>query len=423
MQNIKKYKDVLLPVIFVISFGISFVDELFNDYKPQYLILIFWICIAILKFIRYKDFYSIQFCKISFYLLLPKIVIYVYSFMLFLFGISNSEYFSTNITVIVPTLGIISCLYLFKENTLKYVLCSFIVAFVILWIYKIYSYGFIDCLQAFYKNQFITGNVAEWSPFEVHDLTFAAGYLLIFLLFIFDKKSIFNNILLIISIILMYLGYKRIQFLAIIAVIIVFILFKILDKKYRRKICYGILFLIGISATIYLFSILTGVFFKIINFIGVDTMGRIYYYNFIKDVCFIDISFLGYGANFVTHYMLDVYGYLGVGGVHNDILKMYAELGFVLFFSWLIYYLGLLPYKVEKIFNKNILSLFVLISTYTFVIYTTDNIENYYISSFFYLFIPVWYGLYYKNNIKLYENFDNKIKKLLKKGRNKHEIK
>ena len=66
-------------------------------------------------------------------------------------------------------------------------------------------------------------------------------------------------------------------------------------------------------------------------------------------------------------------------GLHNDILKRYLDWGFVGFLGWAWYNLLFLPKKVFFMYGKKPATLYLLLLTYSFITYLTDNTEGYFV--------------------------------------------
>ena len=119
--------------------------------------------------------------------------------------------------------------------------------------------------------------------------------------------------------------------------------------------------------------------------------GRNYFWNTIGSYATFELSFLGIGRNSVHYILATRHPYMNVGGVHNDILKLFVENGFLMFSGWLFYYFLFLPKQIYKRLGTPTMKLFYLLTVYKVIIYATDNIETYFISQYFYLLIVLIY--------------------------------
>ena len=127
-------------------------------------------------------------------------------------------------------------------------------------------------------------------------------------------------------------------------------------------------------------------------------MGRSYYYQAIIKLCEFEPGFLGLGRNYVSMILNSEYAYLNVGGVHSDILKYFAECGFVLFGIWMWYYLIKVVRWLKENYSIKVVSCYYILTLYSFAIYYTDNIDTYFISQFIYILIITVVAINDKND-------------------------
>lgn len=86
----------------------------------------------------------------------------------------------------------------------------------------------------------------------------------------------------------------------------------------------------------------TGAFEYITNYFGIDTMGRNDVYKYIEKYYQISLGFMGYGFEYTTVILQKIMvdnpnAHIGVVALHNNILTIYIELGFLGFWAWMIY--------------------------------------------------------------------------------------
>ena len=192
----------------------------------------------------------------------------------------------------------------------------------------------------------------------------------------------------------MFLGIKRIAIGAIIFILLFSTLLKLLHVESQYTIC-AISTIAGVFLCyIYIYMLINGNwFFDMVNKLGINLMGRNYYFTAIANLAEFKLGFLGIGRNGVARLLSSEYVYLGVGGVHNDILKMYVENGFVMFGLWLIYYIVYLFHKYKKTYGLSPAVMYFLTTVYTFFLYTTDNTEVYFMCQIFSILVPATYAL------------------------------
>ena len=122
------------------------------------------------------------------------------------------------------------------------------------------------------------------------------------------------------------------------------------------------------------------------------------------------VSFLGLGRNVVGEILASEYRYLHVAGVHSDLIKMYAENGFVMYGLWLWYYLYKITTLYKKKYGYNPAVLYFALTIFMFILYATDNTENYYVCQIISISIPAAYAI--KSKVEKDKNIiQNKVHK------------
>ena len=260
--------------------------------------------------------------------------------------------------------------------------------------FSIFSFGFAEA-----------GNETDKILEINHDILLIMPLFVIFY-FIKDKNYKINNWKLMISLIISLLAYKRI---AIGAMIIIAILY-LLKSLYKKKLIflYG-----GILITLllfYVYLIYSGFLYLIMEKYDINLMTRDRFWNFIDNTYHFGISFIGDGWGFVSKY-IHLYserslGYF-VGGIHNDILKFYIDLGFIGFILYMAYFIIYIPIYLFNNYGKLVSFMFFLCQIYLIVLYTTDNSSIYICNQIVAFLIPFAFVLNINKNmkhIKLYRN-------------------
>ncbi len=336
---------------------------------------------------------------------IPAFLIHLYSIIMTSLGIMDSRYMNANLSAYAPIIASISAVALFKKNAIKYTFISIIFAWIISFSVAILMNG--PSIIPYAINQAYFGDTTEINGIhknylEFHDIVLSLGLVAIY--YIFSKKKLTKNDipLIILFLVITGLGMKRIAILGIIlALTFIFISRKVTDKKVN-------LLRVGVGLSIFTVSIIfLGMIFNgtLYEHTGnVNLMGRNYYYDVIKEYGSFDPSFVGTGRNSVSMILTYNHSYLHVGGVHSDILKMYIENGFVVFIIWLLYYLFILPRIIGKKYDQKTLRLYLAMIIYTFILYFTDNVENYFIYQTLFVMIPCCYYLESQTKKELKEN-------------------
>lgn len=391
--------SILIIYLYVVSCAIAFVSKI-GYTKPnttiQYSVFIFWIIIALFKFSKNR------FCitsinstlrKLFLLFLIPRVFIHIYSIILYVIGATN--YVTRNTQTYLVVFAVFAVIYIFGENIIWYTIAAALLSYGGVIIYDMWVYG-IDTIPKTIIS-LINGQYFEIAAlYEVNDYSFAIGYLIIFYFFIkekFTKKDLIVSFLLIIF---MFLGLKRIQLLAIILVCLYVLISKFVVNKFMFYKFTSYIYIL--VAYLYIWMMSNSMLFEILNKLGINTMGRSYYYQAIIKLCEFEPGFLGLGRNYVSMILNSEYAYLNVGGVHSDILKYFAECGFVLFGIWMWYYLIKVVRWLKENYSIKVVSCYYILTLYSFAIYYTDNIDTYFISQFIYILIITVVAINDKND-------------------------
>lgn len=241
---------------------------------------------------------------------------------------------------------------------------------------------------------------------EVHGLTFMMGILFLYYLFYENNQIRFHKTKVILSALLIILGLKRIEIIALLIAIVVFITLLRNKKIYIKASIKIIIFSAIILLSGFIFIISTGILENIIHKYGIETSGRLEYYHYARNFFKYDVSYLGKGYTYFSKYIEQLWisgfrlnGYRIAASIHSDILCMYIELGFIMFHIWLIYSFCIKAYILKKSKNNGIMKCYLLLTIYMFVLYLTDNTFNYNNVQMAYFLIPL-----------IVERYDKKIR-------------
>ena len=303
-----------------------------------------------------------------------QVAIYLYTILLVIFKVTESRFLSTNIMTFINGLSAVSILYLFGKRGVNVSIAALCLA----WIISLVRVFVAPAFDSFWKN------------LELHDISFGAGYILLYYVFCHKRWNAFHITCCSIVVLLILLSFKRIGLAALGLTIILWMILRYIKKETNRR---KILFWGGIAAICicYLFvaMIKEGWLIAILNAMGIHTMGRNYYYEALASHFQFSPLFLGLGRNASATLFTTDYAFMRVGNVHSDILRMYAECGFILFGLWLAVYWIALPKAIDKKYGYRAMEFFLLCTVYTFVVYATDNTELYLVNQYFYMLMPM----------------------------------
>jgi O-antigen ligase len=163
-------------------------------------------------------------------------------------------------------------------------------------------------------------------------------------------------------------------------------------------VCYG-----------YLFIVYNNEFFAILNEHGINNMGRDLIYAYFVRRTKLSPTQMGWGMAGVAKVVenmdrSEVMYMAAVRGVHNDILKIYINFGFVGSLIWYALNLIYFPVKFMNEYGKKAATIYMALILYLFITYLTDNTESYFVCQVALLLIPITEYLKEKNRSVYCEN-------------------
>lgn len=316
----------------------------------------------------------------------PALLIHLYSLVMIILGFFSKDYLCSNISMYSPILLAVSSIYLFGDKALNYCCTSLILSWFISIIFSFCLKGFRILPYAILQGYFGSGSNLGITVnyFELHDLILSCGMILIYITLFANNKLKSNFMLILFVFIISLLGVKRIAALAFIMVYIMYRFLNKMSQKHKQKFYKIISYSVIIICYLFIFALMNE---NLVDFLNnklhINLMGRNYYYSAISKYGNFSINYLGLGRSSVSTILTSTLSYLKVGGVHSDILKMYIENGFIVFGLWMIHYLVKIPKKLCKLNKYKTAFLYFCLIIYTFVLYFTDNVENYFIYQLF----------------------------------------
>lgn len=378
-----------LGIVYVITMTIVQLQQagIFSFYYlTSILILVFWSVFGALSFLLSRNHMRLKsitdICFVGRTLLLPWIVFIGYNCYLYLFNIANPEFMKSSFVQIMFTpcilLGALGSYYIFGNRTLRYLLYCIALQYLIALPFDFVRMGPAEFIKGTFS---IFGGNSIGNPFERNsDLVLALGLLVIYYFDGKNKKEFkFPNhgwLILFLTI----LGGKRIQWVALIAVCGASIVCSILSEKKRNRMQW--LISLGMAIGLYLFVYLevSGILSAFVYEHGINTMGRIKMWDYIAQFVTFGPQFLGKGYAF-SNLLLEanmVHTYQGHAYVlHSDILKIYFDLGFLIFSFWIIYNLFIMPKLYRRRYGYKVGNFVWYLSVLLFILYATDNAINY----------------------------------------------
>lgn len=238
---------------------------------------------------------------------------------------------------------------------------------------------------------------------EIHDLTFVFGQLIIYYAAFAptenpqEKKKRIKYLTA--CIFFFIVGMKRIA----IPAVILFVLAALMIRNRKKSTLF---FLIsGVSAILlfflYIYGVRSGAVSKIFNLLGIDMMGRDYIWQLTNKYYTLSPIYMGNGFEFVDTVARQWVeeGILNAGFMfHNDILKVFVELGFPGFLIWSVLQYVIYPIFWLKYADAKTACLYWCILGYMTITYLTDNTAFYFWSTMSLKLVVLAYAVQRKKN-------------------------
>lgn len=253
--------------------------------------------------------------------------------------------------------------------------------------------GIIEYIKALLGFSNVSGRIGY--IMEVHELTFTMGLFFLYYTFFASELDASRKKKSVISLLLIFLGLKRIEILALLISIIIYF---VLLKGGRTIAFRSSVVTIGscFASFLFLFFIKVGFLdiFALEN--GIETSGRLAAYNFAKNYFELDLFYPGKGYTWFMKRYLDLYntafridGHRIAASVHSDVLTLYIELGFIVFFAWLVYIMLIKTIRMAHTGNIRVAEFYLMATIFMFICYLTDNTINYFSTQMIYFLLPL----------------------------------
>ena len=295
-------------------------------------------------------------------------------------------------------LVVIAAGYMFEEKAATYTFLGLAAGNLMIILLGAVTTGIGGAISDMIKNltSFGASDVIENSKFiraiEIHDITFVMGVYVIYYLFYCHgekRRFIYAGL----ALFLFMAGLKRIAFMGMLLAMVYAAFSAWLSPKSQAR-WVTITSLCVVAFCYYYLSIIhSGAFTAFLEEHDIELMGREKIYDFISNFYTLSPSYRGKGYEFCVELLRSMHGtkdqVVNITAVHNDILKMYVELGFWGFFLWIMgYYVYQTHWFITRCGQKTAVC-FMTINLYMLVSYMTDNNMFYYWSSMAIRIIPM----------------------------------
>ena len=359
------------------------------------LAFVYWLWSGNFKNIKVLSRFSLMFSSIIIGIVICSILTWIIDLQssgFILKGVSKISYQLLNIAIVM------AAVYMFEENAAKYTFFGISAANFVIIIIGAVSVGFGNAVQDMIANITTFGanevlvNSAFIRAIEIHDITFVMGVYVIYFLF-FCPTDKFRFLYAGIALFLFVAGLKRIAFLSLLAAFVFASFVLMLRPKKQAVALITTAVLIVAFCYFYIVIIQKGIFSRFCIAHGIELNGREKIYDFIARYYEVSPFYRGKGYEFCVQLLRSMFEtqdqVVHITAVHNDILKMYVELGFWGFLLWIMtYYVYQTHWFISRCGEKTAVC-FMTISIYMLITYLTDNTMFYYWSSMVIRMIPV----------------------------------
>lgn len=348
---------------------------------------------AALAFAVHPDFGKVKhFLKYYLLFYFPFLLFWVWSLVIWISSFQTVDYIirgSLNTIYMFTAVGyVVGSYYLFGESAVYlnfYTMCA---ANTVKLAQTILANGAGQVLSEYITlvASFASETGKAISAMELHDMAFGFGpYILFFLLYRKNGRLRLGHLLL--AIFFFTLAMKRIAIAAVILPLVLILPYLKMGDGARRV--YGAILGYGgiLLAFLYLWSIKAGVFYDIVDALGINMMSRDVFYARYSGFYELAPSFLGLGVRFVYRYEEAVEGV--VHQIHNIFLQMYIEVGFWTWFAWLWYEIRFRIYAIGKRVGFQGAILLLVSTIYMWITFATDNTLYYWPPNVAYMFLSL----------------------------------
>jgi len=294
----------------------------------------------------------------------------------------------------------VCAVYLFGSKAVDFFTIAVCLSNAGIMVLEIPSFGLAASLQSLITCLITFGDAEGYArKLEIHDLTFVFGQLVLYYAAFAPHETPQENrrrwLFLIACIFFFLVGMKRIA----IPAVILFIMVAYFIRLFKKPIF--ILWGIGWVGFffLYLYGVRTGVVSQVLKVIGIDMMGRDYLWSLANDYYEFSVGYFGHGFEYVDAMVAVWYGSGLINNpypLHNDILKVFVELGFPGFVFWSGIQYIITPIFWTKYADDDTTLLYLCNLSYMTMTYLTDNTSFSFWSTMALRLLPLAYSVQHK---------------------------
>ena len=400
MSKIKAY-DVIKIVVFLLLYRVIATERqgVFDvSYWDKYIYSIICCCIIFTAIVlKNKMKYPISKVevKLLFWEFLPFLVAGFCSLMITALNpVGYPRYYTRMLSnVMFPLLSILQGLMFFKYFGREAIDLTFFA----------YTAGYITSVAVAFLHGGLTqfalmifDSTYNGSVLEMSELSPAFCLFSVYYLYEYNYRKLSQKKMLLrefICLFVLIVGMKRILILASIASLATYLFLCRNMSKIKFWTNFISVALIAVSL-LYIYSIKSGILFKILETFNVNTMSRSSLWNGIKNEYFFSPLFFGRGMGFTSKWMdnnwqtLNIIGLTGTTGLHSDLLKYYIDFGFSGFIVFMFWNLKSVTIRIKKTLDEKAAFVYFLLMLLQVLCWFTDNVSAFHIFMFpFYMIV------------------------------------
>ena len=369
---------------------------------PKAIVLGTIVC-AFLYFLVTADFSKLRKALGYFPIFLLMIAVYtMVSLFIWITDLSKAASISrAGQKILFQTITIIYCVfmcYLFEDRAVNYMFFGMCAANTAIILLEIPKYGLAESISSVVTCLVTFGEAEGFvRALEIHDITFLFGQFFIYYLMFAPKGTKPEKRMrrrgVILSVFFMLLGLKRAVLPAVLLVCLFVKLLRLARKPGKFVTATGI----GLFLFFYVYLYLTrnGILVNVLESLGIDMMGRDVLWKLPNDYYELSPFWKGLGFEGVTDLVSMWYSKGLINHpypLHNDILKIFIELGALGFTLWAGINYILYPSYWMTHHDTETGLLYIAILAYMSVTYLTDNTAFYFWSCIGLKLIPMSYS-------------------------------
>ena len=287
----------------------------------------------------------------------------------------------------IAILTAVALVYLFREKAIEIFTIAICLANGAIMLLEIPYYGLGASIQSLITCLVTFGDAEGYArQLEIHDLTFVFGQMVLYYAVFAPRRTAAERrkrwFFLLACCFFFLVGMKRGAIPGVILFILVVLFFK------NKKMPQWFFPVVGVGFIafflVFIYCVRNGIVTQLLDRFGIDMMGRDYLWSMASEYYDFSITYIGRGFEYVDSIITKWYNAGLINHAypfHNDILKVFVELGFPGFLLWSGIQYVLYPIFWQHYADQQTTLLYMCELAYMTVTYLTDNTAFYFWST------------------------------------------